>query len=510
MLKIDTYSHHFTITMPDHYQNTPIRGIMNGYLKLNLHYGYRKERGKFVREVKARYFAMDFNKQIFRLHINQLPSFLDHLRSYGYYGDKITIVDHPVDTSQYDKVEYDIDPKFTLKEIQEGAIEYALEPMKYPAKIVELKTGEGKSLVSMKVGALLQSRFVMMIRAGYIDKWYLDLTQNTSILPEEVYIVKGHSSLMKLFKIIECDKLYLYKAVLISTATFRSYISQYENFDLETFDKIYPYRPYEYIDLLKTRCLMIDEGHQEFHFLFKLFLYTNVEMSLTTTATLTPDDPFLKKMSNLVYPLDQRFKPDTHQPYIHIRSLVYKLRDPRYIRYESAQGYSHTAFEGSILKHKPTTERYFDMVKSVIDEVYIPNYEKGRKTIIFVSTVAMATEMTKYLQECYPDLDVRRYVSEDPYTNLMDPDIRVTTPGSASTAHDIPGLFLNILTVALSSTQSNKQTIGRLRPLKDTNPFFYFFSCEDIIQHMHYQSAKKEQYYDKKLSYQVIPYQTYI
>ena len=102
-------------------------------------------------------------------------------------------------------------------------------------------------------------------------------------------------------------------------------------------------------------------------------------------------------------------------------------------------------------------------------------------------------KLSAKLKKKYPQFDIRRYVSEDPWENLLEPDIIVSTLGSAGTAVDIPNLSTCILTNAIQSIQANRQSFGRLRNLKDNHSLeFVYFVCEDIPKHLDYHVAKKE------------------
>jgi ERCC4-related helicase len=105
--------------------------------------------------------------------------------------------------------------------------------------------------------------------------------------------------------------------------------------------------------------------------------------------------------------------------------------------------------------------------------------------------------MTKYLKKKYPQLDVRRYCEDDPYEDVIEPDIRVTTILSAGTALDIPQLITVIMTNSVNSPVANLQTLGRLRELKDREVCFYYLFCEEIKKHVEYHHARKDLFYDR-------------
>lgn len=520
-IKINVYSHHFTLDLPTYqdmfgYEKTGREhSILKEFLRRNDQWVSVKIRGRFVREIKASFYASNHTQSQYRIHINQLNDCLLHFSNCGYKDDRIEITIHDPDKIDWPIVNNKLQERFTLKPIQVEAIQYCLDYKSHRAKLIELITGEGKSLVSMGTVASTQSRFVMVVKAEYIEKWYSDVLSSMEIDKDEIYVCRGSKSLKDLFLISQDGRINQYKAILIAVPTIRNYITRYETYGKAFMEEDgYLVMPYDYCQALGARVLLIDEGHQDFHFIFRLILYTHCQISVTTTATLIPDDSFLKKMAGIMYPLDTRFNPGTINQYVECRALFYRFKQPEYLRYKGTQGYSHTEFEKSVMRYVPNEKAYYKMITSIIDNQFVPNHKPGYKAIIFCSTIKMCTQLTDHLKTCYPQYDVRRYVGEDPYEDLIDADIRVTTPGSAGTAVDIPGLYLGIMTVAIGSSQMNKQVMGRLREMKKGNPihpdgetpYFYWLVCEDIQQHIRYHEEKKHLFRDKMKGYQLLRY----
>ncbi len=99
-----------------------------------------------------------------------------------------------------------------------------------------------------------------------------------------------------------------------------------------------------------------------------------------------------------------------------------------------------------------------------------------------------------------------RYVEDDPYDNVMNADISVSTIGSAGTGLDIPDLTTVILTVAINSSPSNIQGVGRLRQLKDKKTKFIYLTCSDIPKHREYHERKKVLLKEKVLTFNELSY----
>jgi superfamily II DNA or RNA helicase len=145
------------------------------------------------------------------------------------------------------------------------------------------------------------------------------------------------------------------------------------------------------------------------------------------------------------------------------------------------------------------------MIDRILRGIWLKDYKEGDKAIIFCASIDFATYLTNFLKTRYQNFDVRRYVEEDPFENLMEADVRVTTLISAGTAVDIAQLTTTVMTTSISSSQANEQGIGRLRPLKDgRTPEFAYLVCEDIEKQIEYHEKKRGIINDLAASYRNI------
>ena len=248
----------------------------------------------------------------------------------------------------------------------------------------------------------------------------------------------------------------------------------------------------------------IDEVHLDFHLNFKADLYTNTEHASAFSASLIDSQPFIVRMYNIAYPVIDRYKAPPPKKYIEARGVLYKTRDnltPK-ISWAGRKEYSHGAYEQWILKSPTLTDNYLNMINDIVQGEYIANYREGDRLLIFCYSIEMATVITEYFKEQYPDKTVERYVEEDAFANVMEPDIRISTVLSAGTGIDIKKLKVAILTTAISSEKSNIQALGRLRELEndDRAPVFFWLTNEKIDKHMRYHESKKQLFADRTLS----------
>jgi len=346
---------------------------------------------------------------------------------------------------------------------------------------------------------------VYIVRPMYLEKWLIDLMKTYKLKKNDVLVVQGSNQLKALLRLASTNKLKA-KMILLSNKTVQNWLKLYEEFKEGTIELGYDCLPHQLFSHLKAGFRVIDEVHQDFHLNFKIDLYTHVKDSVSLSATLVSDDPFISKMYEIAYPLGLRYKAPTYKKYIRARAVLWGLSRPDLIRTQDfgSKTYSHHAFERSIMSKPQCMEKYLKLIQNVIQNTYIKNYQPGDRLIVFCASIAMCTKVTAFLAECYRELDVKRYVEDDPYDNLMKPDIRVSTLQSAGTAVDIPNLATTVMTTAVSSSQANIQGLGRLREMKDGRvPEFVYFACVDIKKHMEYHEKKREMLKDRTLEYHI-------
>lgn len=430
------------------------------------------------------------NRSEFRFHINTLKEFKEHLALDFIKDEMIEWQQAPIPTGR--EVVLPVRPEWSDREHQHAPIAYGLLDDDR-SKFIDMQTGKGKSYCSLRIISERGVMPVIIVKPMYLDKWVIDIRKTYDIAVEDLMVVRGSAQLQALLLLAQAGQMDA-KVVLVSNKTIQNWIKLYEKFGEHTLDQGYVCLPEQFFEQLQSGYRLIDEVHQDFHLNFKIDLYTNVERSLSLSATLLSDDDFINKMYEVAYPSAQRFKGAVYDKYIESHAVIYRATDPKLLRWQdpASKNYSHHVFEKSIMRHPQMLQNYFALINQVLRGIWLTDkYQAGDKAIIFCASIDMCTALTQFLKQRYPDKDVRRYVEEDSYDNLMLPDIRVTTLISAGTAVDIPQLTATLLTTAVSSSQSNIQGFGRLRKLSDDRtPTFAYFTCEDIPKHVEYHERK--------------------
>lgn len=344
----------------------------------------------------------------------------------------------------------------------------------------------------------IKQRTLLVIKPMYIKRWLDDVASKNGIInlsPKELVVVRGSEALASVIK-MGLDGTLNYKMIIVSNKTMQLYFKDY--LSGTNMEKYMGVKPQELFDVLKIGVRIIDEAHQDFHQCFMTDLFTNCPKTIELSATLIPDDPFLKSMYELVYPKQDRFGGGVLAKYVDVYSVPYRMdhSNNQNVRVSNRgmTSYSHGSFEESIMKNKKRLENYISMVVDLTENHFIKKRYSDYKLLIFAGRVELCKILADRLSEIYPKLKIGKYTQEEDYSVLAELDIIVSTPMSSGTAVDIPRLQVCINTVAIGSTQANLQMIGRLRQLRDVpvNPTFLYLYCVDIPKHMEYHIKKRD------------------
>ena len=436
-------------------------------------YDYKTKRT--VRELSRVYASEVDHKMEYRFHINTLKDFVLTLGNNGLTKENVEIVRNGL--FKPDSLDLEINPKYKLRPHQVEYENLTIDGT-HTFKLVDLIMGGGKSLISMSSVVRLNMVTVILVLPKFMDKWYSDVLELTNATKEDMTIINGSKKLTKVTnQVMTGDK--KYKFFIISVRTMYNYIKAYETLDEDEFD--YPVTPDQLLETLKVGIVVNDETHMEFHSVFRSVLFLNTHKFIGMSATLEDNDKTQTRMYNIMFPGDSRISGILkHVPYVDVYAVRYSLRDTKYITFKRAQGYNHNLYEQSIMNSSVLLRSYIDMIEYYIKEGYISRKVKGDKCVIYVASVKLATILTNYLYETYTELDVRRYTEDDPYENIIEADMTVTTVISAGVALDIPNLITLISTISVRSVKAIKQLYGRLRNIEGKVTRYYTLYTKDI------------------------------
>ena len=350
-------------------------------------------------------------------------------------------------------------------------------------------------------------RSMLTLKGGYAKQWVNVITGAGGKPPVfdnlkkgDILLINGTKNLVSLMY-MALDGSLNAKFIIVTNKTWQMYINDYltnrHNLD------IYPIPIDVFFEKLGIGLLINDEVHMHFHFNYMQDMFSHVPKTLGLTATLTPDDPFMDRQYKTMFPLSTRFKGVPFKKYAHGVAIHYKLAAPRFARYKQKGmgSYSHIVYEEWLLANKPELGRYLSIIDLVVEHEYVNSHDPGEKVLLFAASIQFCTLLHKRYKEKYPNLEVLRYVEDDPFENLENSDVCISTLLSSGTAVDIKGLIRVIMTTALGSSQLNEQAFGRLREIPTRHGLkFVWFCCDSIPQHVAYDTKKQLLLKDKALS----------
>lgn len=467
---IEVHKLFFIVKFYNREDNVRIESLCNNLTSFS--FEWNKVIKRFIRKKNKEYFVYDVRTNEFRFPIKTIKYFMYSLSINGFSKEdiEINIIKNYLSTD----IEIDINPKYILRDYQEKYVEIITNGTE-PIYLIDSPTGSGKGLVSSAIMSKMKKRILILVLPKYVDKWILDIKEYTNVTDDDIYVVQGSKSLIELMLLENIP----YKVVIISLRTFSNYLTEYETPGI---DFNYPIKPYEFMLHIKSNIIFNDETHQHFHSLSHAMLYLDAEHMICATATFDSNENTIKKLYNTIIPAECRISNLTkHEPHIIGISVRYEIRLNHRIKYKRKKGYSHILYEQSIMQNYMLLMYYEEMILSYVEREYVNRRINGDKCLVFFATVDMCTHFSKVLKHKYNDLNIMRYCENDPYENILNGDITCSTVLSSGTAIDIPNLITVIQTISIFSLQSNLQSFGRLRKLKDRTTKFIWFWTHDII-----------------------------
>lgn len=487
-MNIELFTHNFVITEFDAQEKQYILSFVMRFAETTF--------DRWGAKVIARtYAASTKSRTEFRFHINSFQSFKTHMADRGVTITEESITEYPIYEAA--KVEYGevSDPR----EYQIPIINFNV--LDNPrSKLVELQTGKGKTFIALASVAKIGTRFVLATKGGFVNRWLKDVAGEDSVLKlphNDVIVIKGSESLKMIIQLALTDQLE-FSGILISTNTLNNYYKHYydNDGDMTEYGGLHPVALWA---LLKVGTLITDEFHMLLHMNYVREMYNHVPKTINLSATMIPNSPFMKMIHDTLFPPETRAPAVEYDKYIAVKALFYGIHpDTRDIKCFRNGKYNHTLYEENIMKKPKVLKNYLDMITSLVGGIYDAEgrHKPGEKIIVYVSTQELATKLTDRFREIYEDKYViNRFVSLDPYSNVINSDIIVSTPGSLGTAHDVADLRYTFLTTALGKEDTNVQLLGRLRRLKnnpDVTPEMYYLVNRDIAKHMDYHQRKRD------------------
>lgn len=485
---ITVYSHFYIVdTITETFNKATLEYAKNFYYEQI----FLNKNGEVISNNSRMFASANSSRTSFRFHFNSLEGFHRHLSAWGFTKDEYTVIHSP--TPPYKEANFPFLDGFTPREHQIPVIDYIVDNKHPNFKLLGLDTGEGKTISTFFAMSKMKMRTAVVMRPGYINRWMDEI--NKVFIKDSVkcLTVIGSDSLKKLI-IGSKEGTLDFDVVLISDRTFQSYLKICKN-DPNIIEELgYFCEPKDFFEVIGVGFRVIDEVHQDFHLNFMIDLNTNVARSLSLSATLVSRDKVLEKMYEIAYPKHLRYHTKEVKKFGNMTTIFYSICDKYKIRtsHRGTNAYNHIVYENSIVKHPKLLNSYLTMIDDQVDSIFLKDRKSDDKAIIFAGSVEMCSNITNYIANKHPEISCYKYTSGDSYSNLIDPVIRVTTPGSGGTAHDIKGLSASFSAISVDSLQTTLQVKGRIRDNKEADLKFIYFIDTGVPKQVRYHRRRKD------------------
>lgn len=454
------------------------------------------------RSVVTHVFARSSNdRKEYRLPAELFKEFIEYAVYRGYKESRLRIEDEPEIPGK--DVTFEFNPGFdNTREGQPEWIDYMLSPGHI--KINNAATGNGKTFMSIYSMVKMGKLTIITMQPRYIVTWVKELHKIVKLSPGD--LVLWENSLPALAEAMSNGTLDP-KIIILPMSRIEVFLRKRElssEMDLE-----------DVMKAINPGLRIIEEGHEAIHQICLSMMYGNIKKIFVLSATLKADDPFTNKVYKWLYPPRFRLKEAEPENYIDVVAYLYRINLRRHrIKTEQFGTYNDKAVEESILKSAALTKYYFTIADKMFQEYYLDRRREGTKCLFFFSRVNMCTTMLELFAAKYPGMDIVTFTGEDSKKKefkdkYLQHEVVITTPNSCGTGKDIPGLITALCMHTVSSTQANKQMIGRLRALfgkfnDEITPCFAFGVCVDLNKHLEYLGKREIAFADKQKTFKRI------
>lgn len=345
--------------------------------------------------------------------------------------------------------------------------------------LVEGFTPTHNTIIATKSLATIGERFLVLIKAGYIAKWYADLEETLGISKEEIFNFSGGKSFFEWVNKSNEEKS-KYKCFIASSTTMANYLKSYEaNVDVGI-------KPSDLLSNIRANIILTDEVHQHFASISNTIIRLDPVTVIALSATLIHKDKRRQYMYDNAFPPASRLDLTLYQPYMKLHFSRYRFEHPtNVIHSRKGLGYNQNLLEEYILRCPLRRGNFFRYIHRIFKTHFLDRRGEDDKALFLVDSRLMANLLTATLSK-FSDLDVRRNIREDSYEDLMEATVSVATIGKGSTAVDISNLFVVFNIVCSDSLQFNIQAPGRLREREGVELRYIQCFSPSIDKHVKY------------------------
>lgn len=411
------------------------------------------------------------------IDINFVEKLFNTVAEIDYTPDKYEAMSIKVKTLPRD----DIQKKSISFLIGEGEFAYT---KKYSQLLLNLPTGAGKTYVATTSLQFIGLKTIIITPTDKIkQQWYDTFIKMTDVSKSQICDISGSDVIQKLLK----SKSLKSKIYLVNHGTLSSYAKKYS---WEAVHELFEY--------LGIGVKIYDEAHLNFANTIKIDLSTNTKKTFYLTATFERSDYKEKVLFNrcfksaIKYGYEARSELRKHIMYL---SIMYNSTPDL-----GVQSYMFTNMGFNKIRYADYQESCSEFYDALEYAIKFFKTKEG-KILILSTTISQVDSIKNFISKEFNDVTVSSYhskISPDEKIKALDADIICTTPKSAGTGADIPGLRTVIMCEAYSSTVQADQVSGRLREYSEHDNTFYVELVDVGFPKVYKMYQKRQSVFKKK------------
>lgn len=324
----------------------------------------------------------------------------------------------------------------------------------YSQVSLNLDTGDGKTYCVIASLSMIKLKPIIITHTDTIkEQWMNSFNKMTSIDPRRMCNLSGSKQLEDILLNQTSEQ---YDVYFVNHGTIKAYAKKH---GWENLNSLF--------QGLGVGVKVFDEAHLEFKSILQVDAYTNVYKTFYITATFERTDRseaavFKLAFKNIPkYGIETRGEKRKHIKYIAIKfNSRPNMEDKASIR--GPQGFNRHAY----MDYQISKGVIFDVIKYVMD-----TFQRIEGHALILSSKIESSEIiADKIREWYPEKEVLVYHSKTPKKdkeNVRSMDVVSSTPQSASTGFDFPGLRYNIMCEPYNAKITANQVAGRLREIPD-------------------------------------------
>lgn len=363
---------------------------------------------------------------------------------------------------------------------------------KYTQLLLNLDPGVGKTYITTAALTFLGMKTIVITHIEKIkNQWKETLLDKTDLSENHICNIKNSNVISKLLK----DKNPKYKVYLINHGTISSYAKKH---GWQAIGELFRH--------LKTGVKIYDEAHLNFANIIKIDLNTNTKKTIYLTATFGRTNRYEDRLFNICFSNLVKFTAKLSNELSKKKKEARKHTIYVSVLYDSKPSLDTQAYmstnRGFNKNRYSNYQRQCEVFYKVIKYMVKYFLDKEGKLMILSSMIESVESIKDFLNENFGEnkgiYSYHSKLDNDTKERALLGDIICTTPLSAGTGFDLPGLRTIIMAESYSSKIEAKQVSGRLREYSPDEYTFYVELVDTGFKKAHDMYRRRLKYFKDK------------